>query len=347
MVTMPDISIAIYTLTRHGLRLAKRLATALGATIYASHRHVDEKGIHGFTSLPELINTTFSRYDGHIFITAAGIAVRCIGPLLKSKDVDPAVVCMDQEGQFAVSLLSGHLGGANELAVRCAECVGGHPVITTATDSTGVPSMDMLAQARGLVIGNIDRIKTINGSLLDTTQVQLFDPDDTLGLADNPRFTPVESPEDWKPERPGVWVSFRTDCPDDAALRLYPRVLMLGVGCRRGVAEEEITRHIHAVFDAAGLALQSVGGLASVTAKADELGLLQAAERLNVTPEFFEKSHLETIDTPNPSGTVLRRMGVESVSEAAAIILSDNGKLLVEKTKTKTVTLAVARRRPC
>ena len=338
-------AIAIYALTRQGLKLAKHLAVDLGGTIYATRRFVDGSGIHSFDSLPTLVSETFSQYTGHVFITATGIAVRCIAPHLESKETDPAVVCLDQEGRFAVSLLSGHLGGGNELATQCAKSVGGQPVVTTATDSAGVPSMDMLAAAKGLSIGNIDRVKVVNGALLDKRAVQIFDPEDRLDLDDSPEFVLVVKREDWETGRPGVWVSWREDCPDEMALRLYPRVLMLGVGCRRGVGKEEIFAHIQAVFEAAGLSFRSVDGLASIDAKSDEVGLLEAAAELGVEPTFFTKERLDAVDAPNPSGAVLRRMGVASVSEASAILLSDGGELLVEKTKTKTVTLAVARMR--
>ena len=344
---MSRTDIAIYALTRQGLTLARRLAVDLGGTVYALRRLAGDSGVRPFDSLTSLVSGTFSEYGGHVFVAAAGIVVRCIAPHLASKETDPAVVCLDQEGRFAVSLLSGHLGGGNELAVRCAQSVGGQPVVTTATDCAGLPSLDMLAAAKGLSIGNIDRVKVVNGALLDKRTVQVFDPDDCLGLDGDARFSPVARRGDWKQDRPGVWVSWREDCPDPGALRLHPRVLMLGVGCRRGVGEEEISAHIRAVFEAAGLSLRSVGGLASIDAKSDEPGLLEAAAVLGVAPLFFARECLDSVAAPNPSGTVMRRMGVASVSEASAILLSDGGELLVEKTKTQTVTLAVARRKKC
>lgn len=341
---MPD-SIAIYAVTRQGVALARRLAVDVGGTVHATRRFAEDAGVRPFDSLPELVAANFTEYDGHVFIAAAGIVVRCIAPHVVDKASDPAVVCMDQEGRFAVSLLSGHLGGGNELAARCAASVGGQPVITTATDSAGLPSLDMLAASRDMAIGNIDRVKVVNGALLDRQPVQMHDPDNLLGVAGDTRFSPVSRRGDWKQGVPGVWVSVYDDCPDAEALWLYPRELMLGVGCRRGVAGDEIFLHIRDVFDRAGLSLEAVGGLASVDAKRDEAGLLEAAATLDVDPVFYSGDRLESVEAPNPSGTVKRRMGVASVSEASAILLSEGGDLLVEKTKTKTVTLAVARRR--
>lgn len=338
---------AIHTLTRQGLTLAKKLAAALPGetTLFATRRHAEDDKATPFDSLADSVNEHFTRFDGHIFIAAAGIVVRTIAPLLRDKTTDPAVVCLDQQGRFAVPLLSGHLGGANALAETCATILGGQAVITTATDSAGVPSLDMLAAQHNCAIGNVEQVKVVNGALLDKRRVQVFDRDDQLGLADDDRFDTIETGEEWREGEPGVWVSYRDDCPDADALWLYPRVLMLGVGCRRDVPGDEIFNHIRNVFDAAGFSLEAVGGLGSVDIKADEAGLLETAASLGVKPVFYDKERLDGVQAPNPSGAVKSRVGVGSVAEASALLLSDGGELLVEKTKTQTVTLAVARAR--
>lgn len=336
---------AIYTLTRQGMELARQLAESLKATVFATRRHAGEQEIP-FDSLPILVGETFAKFENHIFIAAAGIVVRCIAPHLKDKQTDPAVVCLDQAGRFSVSLLSGHLGGGNVLAEQCAEIVGGQAVITTATDTAGVPSMDMVAQEHGLVIGNIDRVKVVNGALLDGNKVQVYDPDGYLEIDRGPYFV-LRSKGDWRQGKPGVWVSEKSDCTDEEALRLYPRSLMVGIGCRRGVSREEIGNHLLNVFTAAGLATESIAGIASVDVKSDEQGLLELADELCLEPIFHAREELDRVEAPNPSGAVMQRIGIASVSEAAAILSSDCGELLVEKTKTKTVTLAVARRKIC
>ena len=336
---------ACYALTRQGLVLALRLAAGLGGDVYAPQRLCGDIGARPFESLPVLVAETFPRYRSHVFVAAAGIVVRCIAPHLVGKGTDPGVVCLDQEGRFAVSLLSGHLGGGNDLARRCAAIAGGQPVVTTATDAAGVPSLDLLARARELAIGNLDRVKAVNGALLEGRPVQIFDPEDRLGAAGESWAGHVAGPEAWRHGEPGVWVSLREDCPDPDALRLYPRELMLGVGCRRGAGEDEIFGHVEAVMRKRGFSLHAVGGLGSAEVKADEPGLLAVAARLGVTPVFFGTDRLDAVAVPNPSDTVRRRLGVASVAEAAALLLSGGGELLVEKTKSQTVTLAVAGRR--
>ncbi len=341
---MPALkNIAIHALTKSGIALANQLRGKLPATLFTLARLSDSKE-QSFTSFTGHIADVFNEFDGHIFITATGIAVRSIAPHLQSKDTDPAVIVLDQDGKYAISLLSGHLGGANGLAEQCAAITDGQAVITTATDSAGLPSLDMLAQRNDLAIGNLDKIKVVNGALLEGKTIQVFDEDDLLGVRGDKHFKTVPNKHEWQNGTPGVWVSYRSDCPDEVALRLYPQTLVLGMGCRRDVPEADITAHILNVFDAAGLAPQSIAGLGSVDLKADEVGLLEAAAKLDVKPIFYSKEQLDAVEAPNPSGAVMDRVGVGSVAEASAILLSKGGELLVEKTKTKTVTLAVARR---
>lgn len=335
--------LAIYALTSQGLTLAERLRGKLGGTIYASRRLDPEQAVP-FDSLPDLLAATFNAFDGHLFVTAAGIVVRSIAPLLQSKQTDPAVVCIDQKGQFAVSLLSGHLGGANELAESCARALGGQAVITTATDSAGVLSVDMLAESKDLVIGNIEKVKEVNMALLEGETVQLHDPEDWLGLAFDSRFEIVASAEDWHGGRPGIWASWHADAPF-SALALYPRVLHLGIGCRRDISVYEILDHVLQVFRKNDLALESVASVGSVEAKRNEDGLLDAAEQIGVEPVFYSTAQLSAIDVPTPSDKVQAHMGVPSVAEASALLSSHGGQLLVAKEKTESVTLAVARSR--
>jgi cobalt-precorrin 5A hydrolase len=348
---MPEsLNIAVYALTGQGYPLAARIARETGGVLCATARLAQDRDV-SFDSLPELVGAQFHRFDGHVFVAATGIAVRCIAPHLRGKDTDPAVVCLDQDGRFAVSLLSGHLGGANDLALRCAAITGGQAVITTATDCAGLPSLDLLARERNIAIGNLERVKAVNAALLRGEAVQLYDPDGYLRGAmrgEYPKhFLPVDDPAAWRHDAPGVWVSWRRDCPDQDALRLYPRVLMLGLGCRRGVSGQDIAAHVRDSFRAAGLSLLSIGGLGSIEAKRDEAGLVEAAEGLGVVPEFFDADRLGAVDVPNPSPAVEQRMGVSSVAEAAAILLAGGGPLVMEKTKTRNVTLAVARSESC
>jgi len=173
---------AIYALTPGGARLGRALAHKLMGDLFLPGRLAKAHGAIAFDGLLERVAKDFFSYPRHVFITAAGIAVRAIAPHLKGKDQDPAVIVLDQEGEYVVSLVSGHLGGANELARKVAQLTGGSAVITTATDTAGVPAIDVLAKERNLSIANLKVVKSLNMAMLEGKPVQVFDPEDRLGL---------------------------------------------------------------------------------------------------------------------------------------------------------------------
>lgn len=342
---------AVYAFTPRGAQLGRRIADALEAELFLPRRLADSLA-HApdappplravpFDSLAALMEAQFHFRARHVFVSAAGVAVRATAPFLRGKAEDPAVIVLDQEGRFCVSLLSGHLGGANALAREVAAIIGAQPVITTATDSAGLPALDELGPRLGLRLSGLPAAKAVSAALLAKERPQLFDP---LGLlagagVDSGLFRVVPEPEAWTPEQPGAWVHWRA--APARALGLHPPSLHAGVGCRRGTQAEEILALLESTFAQRGLALASLAGLASVEAKADEPGLLLAAERLGAPLTFFTTDQLAEIRVPSPSALVRKHMGVDSVCEAAAMLAS-RGSLIVPKTKAPRATLAVA-----
>lgn len=330
---------AVYALTRQGLELSRRIAAMAPADLFAPERIADGEA-RGFQRIADQVHANFHLYHAHVFVAAAGIAVRAIAPLLQSKATDPAVVVCDQDGQHAVSLLSGHLGGANGLARRIAAHLGGSAVITTATDTAGHPAIDTLAQARGCAVADPSRIAPVNAVLAEGGTVTVHDPHDVLGLRGNPgpNFELVDTPF--------AQVTVSMEAHSGPGLALHPRRLFAGIGCRRGVARDEILQALGSVLEESGLARESLAGLASVTLKADEDGLLDAAKYLNLTLEFFEPSVLDETPVPNPSERVRDRIGAGSVCEAASIQAARKAnpgvRLIVPKTIRGNVTVALA-----
>ncbi len=336
--------IAIYALTAKGTETAHRLADSLRVDCYVLDRYAVETDIP-FTSLKETVADSFSKYESHIFVAASGIVVRMIAPLLKSKDVDPAVVVVDQEGAFAISLVSGHLGGANELARLIGDKTGAVPVITTATDCAGAPSIDLIARDQGLTIGNIGLIKHINAAILDGEKVPVYDPDRFLDLsAYSDYFMMVDEIAALSWSRCGIVVDWNVHNLPERVLPLYPRCLSLGVGCRRGVPADEILELVRSVVADNGIAFESMFCMGSIDAKSDEKGLLEAAEILGLDVKFFSAAELDEIEVANPSGMVMKHMGVGGVCEAAAMMLADAKQVLVPKTKSARVTAAIAKK---
>lgn len=342
--------IAVYALTPQGARLGRALARelngALGADLYLPRKLAvpSESGEQAFDSLPALVADTFHAYAGHVFVAACGIVVRAVAPHLRGKANDPAVVALDQEGRHVVSLLSGHLGGANELARRVAQVTGGTPVITTATDTAGLPSLDLLARDSGLAIENLNAVKTLNGGLLAGQVVQVFDPEGYLVIPAEhfTRFEWVAAPHLLEPGSPTVAVSWRQIAVPAGCLVLRPRVVVAGVGCRKGAASSEIVALLREAFAAKSVALKSLALLASIDVKRGEPGLLGAARELGVEIRFYPAERLAGVKTPNPSSMPLKHVGVESVCEAAALLAAGTTRLLVPKMKSKTVTAALA-----
>ena len=339
----------MYALTPQGAGLARTLAARLGGELYLPAK-LAGPGENGFASLPGLMAETFHKHPGHVFVAACGIVVRVVAPLLRGKDKDPAVVVLDQAGRHAVSLLSGHLGGGNALARVAAGITGGTPVITTGTDTQGLPSLDLLARDNALVIENLEAVARINGALLAGNTVPIFDPDNRLVIpAEACRlFEWVSAPQSLDPADPsssgvpGVAVTWHTSGLPAEALILRPRVVVAGVGCRKGLHPREIIAAIEAGCLARGVAVKSLAALASIEDKKDDEALAEAARLLGTQLILYPAARLAQVEVPNPSAVVARHMGVKSVCEAAALLAAGTDRLLLTKTKTRSVTLALA-----
>lgn len=342
--------IAAWILTPNGLRLARKLREQLGGLdVYCSRRlaRVEVPSwARPFDELLPAVTDHFRRYDGHIFVMAAGIVVRVIASLLRDKSVDPAVVVVDDRGRFAISLVSGHIGGANLLTQWVARSLGAQAVITTATDVNQRPAIDLMALAMGLKIENPAAIKGINMALLLGEGFPVHDPQqlfpeifDLGGQAIDARALAVIARE-----QPGLYVGDQLLPLPPEVLTLRPRSLMVGIGCNRGTAMEEMKGLLERVFDDHHLSLLSIGRIASIDVKQNEAGLSALARELGVAQIFFTQAELNQIrHVPNPSPMALKHVGVHSVCEAAAILAARQGRLIVPKQKTANVTIAIAR----
>jgi precorrin-4 C11-methyltransferase len=330
---------AVYAMTSQGLNLARTFASSDEADIFVPKRLA---AAHTFTRLADQVRANFDRYHAHVFIAATGIVVRTIAPLLDNKTTDPAVVVCDQNGEHVISLLAGHLGGANDLARRIAARTGGRAVITTATDTAGRSAVDILARQHDMTIIDPSRIVEVNAALAEGETIVVYDPENRLKL-DPTSFIRTDDPTAAQ-----VYVTWKKTTTDQ--LILHPPCLIAGVGCRRGVTENEILQALDQVFTTHNLARPSLMKLASADLKSDETGLLTAAQNINLPIDFFDRAVLEKIVVPNPSNRVMEKIGVESVCEAAALHAAQNAisrknvtaRLIVPKTICGSVTIAVA-----
>ncbi|WP_244287762.1 cobalt-precorrin 5A hydrolase [Lacrimispora celerecrescens] len=294
------------------------------------------------TSLSEWTRKQFLQKDGIVFIGAASIAVRAIAPFLKSKAEDPAVVVMDDMGRFSISLLSGHLGGANELAERLAGLVGGQAVITTATDIHGRFAVDLFAKEQGLVITNLKKIKMISSAILKGENVGFHS--DFLVSGKLPSgLIPGEA------FGANLWITIKEsgkEGPLKESLKLVPRLLVLGIGCRKGVPAKTIEKVLDRVFKEWDLSQEALAACASIDLKKEEEGICRFAASKGIPFYTYPAAVLEETEGEFSSSTFVKQItGVDNVCERAALACVKElggGKLLVKKQAADGVTAAVA-----
>ncbi|MEU0023794.1 precorrin-3B C(17)-methyltransferase [Streptomyces sp. NPDC006335] len=278
----------------------------------------------------DAVRRAFAECEQLVCFLATGAVVRLIAPLLGDKASDPGVVCVDEGGRFAVSLVGGHGGGANELAREVGELLGAEPVVTTATDAVGVPGLDTL----GLPVEGA--VAAVSRALLDGEPVALHNesgwPLPPLPVAPQGTY--------------GIRVTDRLVELSDQEVVLRPPTLVVGVGASKGAPAEEVLELIERSLREAGLSPRSVAALATVDAKAEEPGIVAAAERLGVPLVTHLAEELAAVEVPNPSEAPLAAVGTPSVAEAAALV--QGGELLVPKRKSAATpamaTCAVVRR---
>jgi cobalt-precorrin 5A hydrolase len=322
------MNLGILALTDRGLHTARRIADALaGAEIV----HLDQ-------GIRNALRSAWSRYDGIICIMATGIVVRCLSGLARTKYEDPCVIVVDEKGDHAISLLSGHIGGGNSLAVEISRLLGGTPVITTGSDVSSHTSVDLWAIENNLAIINPERLAPISAALLNNG---------SLGCYQDRRYI-ERLPEDFStchdPGSADIVVS--TSFNDSShPLYLMPRIRYIGCGCRKATPESEILAALDWLETEAGIALASVAGLASIDLKRHEKGLLDAASQAGLPLTFFTGEELAQVDVPSRSEKVFEKVGTHNVCEAAALKAAGNkdpGRLIMRKKKWTRITMAVA-----
>jgi cobalt-precorrin 5A hydrolase len=294
-----------------------------------------------------------------VFIMAAGIAVRVIAPHVQDKRYDPAVVVIDDGGNHAISLLSGHLGGANELTETIAKAIGASPVITTATDVAGKLAPDVLSRKLGLAIEPFNKLKTLNALLAGGGEIafyldaslrnakELAEEAQKLKVTLGDMAECVETKK-WQRDAAAVFITDKRVEIDIPYLYLRPKSLVVGVGCRRGTTKEHILEAITAACRKIGRSTVSIQKLASVDIKQDEEGLLAVGEELGVKLEFFSPDELQVCISKyklSVSNFVKDKIGVGNVCEAAALLTAHETVLVLGKTKYPQVTIAIAEAR--
>ena len=277
--------------------------------------------------VPILLEKTFNKYDLHIFVAATGAVVRIIEGKFKSKDTDPAVITVDDHANFVISLLSGHLGGANEECKKIANGIGAIPVITTASDVGGKIAVDTLSQKIKAKLENLEDAKRVTSLIVNGENVSIHLPKNIVENDKNCAGAIIVS------NRKNIEIS-----------KIIPKNIILGIGCKRNTPKEKIIEKINYVMETQNLEMSSIKRSASAWVKSDEIGLLEAMEELNIPIEFFEKEEILKVENlvEERSEFVKNQIGVYGVSEPCAYLASSKrGSFLVKKVKLGGVTISI------
>lgn len=362
---------AVITVTEHGSQLAEKLQSAFKSNnidnklnildIYVKkERHTlntanpTVSNVYEFDRLKDLIADIFYQYQALIFFTSTGIAVRMIAPYIVHKAKDPAIIVLDEQAHFAISLLSGHLGGANELTQKIATILHAQPVITTATDTNNIIAPDAIATKLGLVPYPLTHIKKINSALVQGKTVKYYI-EANWNKADFYQeklaqfgftATKISGKKLNRSYTPCVFVSPKRRLMTNI-LVLSPRRLIAGIGCRRNTSVQLIDSAIQNALQMVDSEYKNlpIAKIVSTVVKSDEQGLLEWAQKHNIIPQFYDNEIMrKMIDKYHivESAFVKQQIGIGNVCEAAILSYNEKAKIILPKTKFEKATVSLA-----
>lgn len=321
----------IIALTRRGVETAVKIKSHTGADLYV----YKDYGFDGCTvmdkPLTEFVGTIFESYRTIIFVSACGIAVRAIAPFIRDKRTDPGVIVTDDNGTNVISLLSGHLGRANENTLKIASLLGARPVVTTSSDVNGLESVDMTALRLGLRISDMEAARRVTALMLDGGRILFAEngiPADGSDINSADGIINVSNRK------------MRFDCPH---VDLVPQNIVAGIGCRRGIGAGAVIGAVRSEFERLNLYPESLRLIGSISLKSDEGGLLEAAGHFGVNILFAGADELASCGACYTGSDFVREVtGVGGVSVPAAYYFSErNGAFLSQKTIYGGVTISL------
>ncbi|WML37107.1 cobalt-precorrin 5A hydrolase [Clostridium sp. OS1-26] len=338
------MKIAVISVTKSGDVIAEKLKSSLDIELYSKEL------IKNF-SLKEITEKLMKEYKAIIFISSTGIAVRAIAEYIKSKDKDPAIVVVDSSSNFAISLLSGHLGGANELTLQVAKILNSIPVITTATDNLGVEAPDIIAKNNDLIIDNLKDAKQIAALLVNKEKVGFIDLKSKISL-------PKGYTENFDGVKGLVYVTHNLN--EDVyelnnieknnklnekvkgidALKLIRKDIVLGIGCRKNFEPEKMRDTVEKLLKEKNIDKRAVKFIGTVEIKKDEEAILKLSEHLGCKVKIFSIEELkETQHKYEGSNFVEKTIGVRAVCEPCVELMG--ARLVSEKIKANGMTVCI------
>lgn len=322
---MKDNRIAIITVTKNGVVLAKKIKDKEeNIDIYTMKKFSEEGLFEIENSLAETVGNIFKKYYGIIFITAMGIAVRVISPYIQKKDIDPCILVVDENGNFIIPILSGHLGGGNELASKIATKIKALPLITTSSDISGKIAVDTLATKINGRLKDLESAKKVTSLIVAGEKVQIKVPDNISD--ENPSGV--------------ILISNKENIE---MTQIIPKNIVIGIGCKKGSSKEKIIFAIKDILKELNISNKAIRVIGTVDVKKDEIGIIESAKYFDVPLKIIQRDEIKKIqDRFEKSEFVEKIIGVTSVSAPCSVLSSEkNGKLLIEKKRYEGVTLSV------
>jgi cobalt-precorrin 5A hydrolase len=326
-----NLKTAFFYLTPKGRETAEKIQSLIGGEIVPKEH------------FKECVQKYFHVYDALIFIMAAGIVVRTIAPFLDKKSTDPAVIVIDQNCEFIISLLSGHLGGANDLTRDIALKTGACSVITTATDVQGVISFDEFAKRNNLYIENLNYLKYISGALLEGKKIDVVSDRSIICQKDYPQ---INFSDKIKGDI-GVVITDRVyNIASKKVLVLRPKSLVVGTGCKKNINSEYYEKCFLKFLDEYGYSMNSVESIATISLKKDESAFRNFCRKYNKNLVIVSDDEIKNCDYQfEVSEFVQKITGLPAVSESCGYIASGYGEILTGKVKYDGITFALCRKK--
>ena len=355
-MNLEDKKIAILSITNNGRELALRIKEIMkNVDVFFIKKDTDYKSDEVTVvnkGLKEFIPKVFDKYDYLIFIMATGIVVRTIAPLIISKFSDPAILVMDEKGNNIISLLSGHMGGANEMTLYMSDLINSHPVITTATDVNKKSSLDMIAKKlNGHIDDFRDNVLKINSMLVNNEEVHLYI--DGNYKINHQGFTLYDEKTDLDKVRNLVIVTNKKDINkilnknienlNEKIIKVTPKDIVIGVGCKKNTNSDHMKNSLIKFLAEYNIDINAVKEIGSIEIKKDEKAIIDLAKFLDVKFKTFSVEEISKVDyLYEKSDWVKKNVGVYSVSDPVAHLLSE-GRVIINKQKYDGITFSIGR----
>ncbi len=286
------------------------------------------------------VKRAWEKYDGIIFISATGIATRLIAPYIEHKTKDPAIIVIDDLGRYVISLLSGHIGGANEIASYIGMEIGGLPIVTTASDARGFQSIDIFAKENGYHMENMKSITRLTSMMVDGKKIGFYSED--RPTLDYPSLEILESLEDIDDIDGLIIVSSERLMVDIPYTNLVPKNINIGIGCRKDMEGDRIITAIEEVLSELNISNKAIKSIGTVEIKKYEQGIIDTARYYDCPLKIFTIEDIKVVeDRFEKSQFVKDTIGVYSVAEPCAYLLG--GEFISMKTKHNGITISITK----